>query len=245
MCNKYFTDLSNYPTISQDEQLALLIEAKAGDNKALNKLIECNLRLVVHHAKKLENFLPENSALTIEDLISEGNIALIEAVNKYEIGQGTHLSYFAGVNIKRYIIQLILNNASIIKLPHHKQRQLREIEKIIDNKKQVFGHDIDIEDVLTPAQYKLYNRNPKVNITGEKELELNLFDEEIDTEITDKLKMALEKLKPREKKIIKQYYGIDTDRTSIIDIAKNLGVTKARISQIHIKILSKLKMLLK
>ena len=246
MNQSYYNELSNIPTPTQEEQLALVLKAKAGDSNAFNQLIEGNLRLVVYHAKKYQSYLPEGSAITIDDLISEGNIGLIQAVEKYEPTHGTHLSYFAGVNIKRHIVDLLINKANTIRIPHRKFKTLTKISKSINQMLQTEGefNPDDLEGMYTKAEIDFYFSRPQ---TIQLPNGYELSDEEEDenaAEMKEKLRIALKTLKPRERKVITEYYGIDTDKRKLTDIAKDLGITKARASNIHIQILNKIESLI-
>lgn len=243
MNQSYYNELSNIPTLTQEEQLALVLKAKAGDSNAFNQLIEGNLRLVVYHAKKYQSYLPEGSAITVDDLISEGNIGLIQAVKKYEPTHGTHLSYFAGVNIKRHIVDLLINNANTIRIPYRKFKTLTKISKTINQMLQTKGevNPDDLEGMYTKTEIDFYFSRPQtIQLPDGYELPVEDEDENA-AEMNEKLRMALKTLKPRERKIITEYYGIDTDKRKLTDIAKELGITKGGVSNIHIQVLNKLR----
>lgn len=232
--NQYYNDLGKLSMLTQDEQSALVREAKAGDRKSFNKLVEGNLRLVVFHAKKYESYLPINSAITIDDLISEGNIGLIKAINKYELGHNTHLSYFAGVAIKRAIIDLLIANAETIKIPYKKFRSLTKISNTINEMLQTTGeiNYNDLERLYSESEIEFYNNRPVKTEINESD---NYFREsnENESELLERLELLLKTLTLREAKIIREYYGINAPKKTLTLIAKELGISKARVSNVH------------
>jgi len=236
----YFNDLTNIPTLTQEEQLALIPKAKAGDDKAFHQLIEGNLKLVIYHAKKYGSYLPKDSAITIDDLISEGNIGLIESIQKFELGKGTHLSYYAGVNIKRHIVDLLIANANTIKIPYRKFKKLNDISKTINQMLQTTG-DINqdaLEELYSPAELEMFYSKPEMVQVDDGN---NLFasdEDENALEMIEKLDFVLKYLKPRERKIITEYYGIGTSKRMLTDIAKELKISKGRASNIHVNVLN-------
>lgn len=228
----YYDELSHIPALSKEEQLALVIKAKAGDNKAKEQLINSNLKLVVHYAKKFNKYLPTDGALTEDDLISEGNIALIKAVNEYQTNSGATLSYYAGVVIKRAIISFIIANNSSIKLP---QRKMKELLKQARNA----GLDGNNE-----SAGKEYNIPKKIAIPDYFEFPDNTNDDENAIEMWETIEIALKSLKPREKEIIEYYHQLKGEKLTHVQLAEKYNISKSRVGQIYKAAIKKIRIIL-
>lgn len=219
MNQTYFKEVGTFKALTKEEQNALVVRAKAGDSNAKDKLISSHLKLVVHYAKGLEKYLAKDGTLTVDDLICEGNIALIEAINSYNPSSGTTLSYFAGVVIKRKILSFISNNNSSIRIPERKLNELLKQVKLEESS--------DFEQEPRESKYHLPQR---VNLF---EFEDNNEDDENTKEMWEKVESALKTLKPREKQIIEMYYGLnDTPRKTQEQIGKEFNLSKGRVNQI-------------
>lgn len=225
----YYKDLSHIPTLSKEEQLALVIEARAGDNKAKEELINTNLKLVVHYAKKFNKYLSNDSALTIDDLICEGNIALIKAIDEYIPDSGTTLSYFAGVIIKRKLISFIISNNGAMKLPQRKMKELLKQSK-----------NAELDDLEQSAGEE-YNIPTKVQLPDYFEFPANDNDDENTSEMWEKIELALKTLKPRERKIIECYHQINGIKKTHVQLAEINGISNTRIGQIYKSAIKKIK----
>lgn len=217
----YFNELSNIPTLSKEEQLALVSKANAGDNISREKLINSHLKLVVHYAKQMEKYLTPDGTLTIDDLIGEGNIALIEAINGYNLESGTTLSYFAGLVIKRRITTLILQNNSAIRMPERKMKALLKLAK-----------EQEPSDSIDRAGEVQYIPS-KINIPDYLDTLTDDNDNDSIQEMWDNIQIALKTLRPREKEILEHYYGINgKERKTQVQMANDKGVSKTRINQL-------------
>jgi RNA polymerase primary sigma factor len=101
--HKYYQDLSKFDNLSQNEIKDLYSLIITGNTKATNTLIESNLKLVVHFAKQYKNYINQNEAFDIDDLISEGNIGLIKSIPKFKPELNVKFSFYAFFYIKKYI----------------------------------------------------------------------------------------------------------------------------------------------
>ncbi len=221
MNQTYYNELNNIPTLTKKEQLALIIKAKAGDNKAREQLINTNLKLVVHYAKKFNKYLPNDGALTEDDLICEGNIALIKAVEEYIPDSGTTFSYFAGVVIKRKIISFIISNNGNIKLP---QRKMKELLK---QAKNAASNEIEQSaggEYIVPT---------KVQLPEYFEFRANENDDENTSEMWESIELALKSLKPREREIIEYYHQLNGEKKTHTQMAEMYGISNIRVGQIY------------
>ncbi|MGQ2984873.1 sigma-70 family RNA polymerase sigma factor [Flavobacterium sp.] len=228
MNQTYFKEVGAIKALTREEQNALVVRAKAGDERAKERLISSHLRLVIHYAKGLEKYLAKNGSLTIDDLICEGNIALIDAVNHHNPSSGATLSYFAGVVIKRRIMSFISNNNSSIRIPERKLKELLKHDKLEDSPN--FEQE--------PRENK-YHLPTKVNLF---EFEDNNEDDENNKEMWEKIHLALKTLKAREREIIEMYYGLnDHIKRTQFEISTRLGLSKVRVGQIIKSVIINLK----
>ena len=129
----YLKDINKIPMISHEEEIELAKKAQAGDAVAKNKLVNSNLRFVVNVAKKYQNH-----GLDLTDLISEGNIGLLTAVEKFDVSKGYHFISYAVWWIRQSILKAICEKSRAIRLPLNRANELVQIEhakKVIGSKK--------------------------------------------------------------------------------------------------------------
>ena len=129
----YLKDIKNIPLLTHEEEIELAKKAQAGDKAAKNKLVNSNLRFVVNVAKKYQNH-----GLDLTDLISEGNIGLITAVEKFDFSNGYHFISYAVWWIRQSILKAVCEKSRGIRLPLNRANELVQIEharKVVGNKK--------------------------------------------------------------------------------------------------------------
>jgi RNA polymerase primary sigma factor len=120
----YFKDLRKIEDVSGDDQIQLAIRAKAGDQKAMNELVECNLKFVLTIAKEYQY-----GNVSAEDLINEGNIGLIKAVNKFDPTKGFKFISYAVWWVRQSIMQYIYENGSMVRIPINKINIIGKVNK--------------------------------------------------------------------------------------------------------------------
>ena len=129
----YLKEINKIPMISHEEEVELAQKAQAGDTVAKNKLVNANLRFVVNVAKKYQNH-----GLDLTDLISEGNIGLLTAVEKFDVTKGYHFISYAVWWIRQSILKAICEKSRAIRLPLNRANELVQIEharKVVGTKK--------------------------------------------------------------------------------------------------------------
>lgn len=122
----YLDDIKEYEVLGKDEEISLLRRAKNGDIEARERLILCNLRLVVNVAKKYGS-----KGMSFIDLISEGNFGLIHAIEKFDVEKGYRFSTYAVWWIKQAISKAIISKGREIRIPSYKHDLLNKINKFI------------------------------------------------------------------------------------------------------------------
>lgn len=244
---KYYNELSKLSLLTQEETQVLFENVRLGDERANNKIIESNLRLVIYYANNYTRLLKGNDTLEIGDLISEGNIGLIQAINKYDPTKETKFSYFASIWIKKQIIECLLNNLTAIRSPCTKLKSDSKIRKMIAKLEQERFESIGEQEIRNLNIYSedelnhFYNKSEVVPMPEYIEM---IGDEQQEEDEPDNLKLiksALKILKPRERKILKEYFGIGTDKKSLSKIGEELNITKQRVLQIKMSAIQKIR----
>jgi len=121
----YLNEISKIPLLTREEEEELAIKAKNGDKEAKEKLVKANLRFVVAVAKKYKN-----QGIPLGDLINEGNIGLLTAIDKFDPGLGYHFISYAVWWIRQAILKYICEKSRMIRLPLNRANELLHIEKI-------------------------------------------------------------------------------------------------------------------
>jgi RNA polymerase primary sigma factor len=244
------------------ENSRFLRDAKESVRRAKNQLIQANLRLVVSIAKKYNN-----RGLDFKDIICEGNIGLIKAVDKFEYSRGYKFSTYATWWIRQSITRAIADQGRTIRIPVHMIEMMNKINKTIKELTNRNGFDPSIADVakqmnLPEEKIRKVWRSARETISletpiGEDEdSQLQDFVEDPKSigpeDYTARQNMAeiirdlFTGLTPREEKVIRMRFGIgETEVYTLEEIGKEMGVTRERIRQIEAKAVLKLKKMLK
>ncbi len=138
----YLKDIKNIPLLSAEEELALARKVRKGDAKARRHMIQSNLRLVINLAKKYSYF-----DVPMMDLIEEGNLGLIKAVNKYDHRMGYRFSTYAAWWIKQYIIRAIANQSKMIRVPIYMTEALHRFNKVSEHLAQILERRPSVRDI--------------------------------------------------------------------------------------------------
>ena len=254
----YLNSISNHPRLTFEDERELSKKALNGDKKAINKLIECNLLLVVSIAK---NYI--GCGMPFADLIQEGNLGLMKAARKYDGTKGFRFSTYATFWIKQSISRSLEENSRTIRLPGNIIELLRKVKKASNELSQELGRepsnaeiaeriDVEIEKVqvaLEMSQSVSSLDNP-VDDSGETcvcdlvidtraENSLNNIIKEDNNSIVETILNTLGK---KEADIIKKRFGIGYVKPMTLEeIGNEYGVSKERIRQIQDKAMRKLR----
>ncbi len=256
--NKYLFDVSQIEMITPQEEFDLAARIREGDAVALDKLVKSNLRFVISVAKQYQNF-----GVNIQDLVNEGNIGLIKAAQKFDETRGFKFISYAVWWIRQMIQKAINDQGKIVRLPSNKSGLLMRINKAEDkfmqrNQRLPDAEELaemldvsekEIKDTYASkfSQYELDapiteddagTRMDKFNNNEESLTEESLTNSSLKIDIS----RMLDKLSPREQKIVQDYYGIGVRRSkTIAEISAEIGMSRESIRKIRNKAISRLK----
>ncbi len=256
----YLKEISSFPLLSSEEEVKLFRLAEKNNKKARKLLINSNLRLVVNIAKRYNKF-----GVPLVDLIEEGNIGLIKAVEKFKVSKGFRFSTYATWWIKQYIIRALSNQGRSIHLPAHIIEILNRYVKITTQLMQKFGREPSVEEIAKKLKITV-EKTRKIIEISEMPLSLNLMTQEDDKRtledlIQDKTYMSpsdahfsnmqlekidilLNKLDKRESRVIQLRFGLkENSPHTLAETGKIFKISRERVRQIELKALKKLRFL--
>ncbi|MCY1152152.1 MAG: RNA polymerase sigma factor RpoD/SigA [Sphaerochaetaceae bacterium] len=253
----YMKELNKLPLITHEEEVELFNKIKKGDLRARNKMIESNLRFVVKIAKKYQN-----QGLPLADLIDEGNIGLMTALDKYDVDKGYHFISYAVWWIRQSIMKAINEKSRAVRLPLNRSNELLQIQKAQKNLMHKFGEEPSVDMLaqatnLEPTIVKtlvsvskdmvsldapVFKDNETSNIGDYIESDLASPDQQVmETLMREDINEALDQLSDKEKDIIEHRFGLNNkSQMSLKEIGEIYNLTKERIRQIEKRAIQKL-----
>jgi RNA polymerase primary sigma factor len=248
---KYFREVKKSTILTPDEEVNIAKEIKGGNLEAIDILVEANLKFVVSIAKEYQN-----QGLPLADLISEGNYGLIKAATRFDYTRGFRFISYAVWWIKQSIIQGLNDNARMVRLPANVINKLNSLKKEIEKfefeneREPMYGEIVD--ENSEAVDLTLYTRctslNETINEDGDEIIDLvtETIDEDkivVNDKLKEKINETLSVLDNRERVIVENYYGINTDcePMTLEAIGEKFSLTKERIRQIKEKSLRKLR----
>ncbi len=252
----YLKDIEKIPLIGRDEEYDLAIRAKNGDDAARERLVNGNLRFVVSIAKQFQG-----RGLPLIDLISEGNIGLLTAIDKFEPEKGYHFISYAVWWIRQAILKAIGEKSRMIRLPMNKSADLIQILQAKSNLEKN-GYDdasieaiaaecgMDAQDVLEIMQIARDVSSLDAPVNSEEDTSFGDFLESdeprpeevvMDEALKNSVRKILGTLSEKERGIITLRFGLDNNKAlSLKEVGEIYNLTKERIRQIEKKVLSNL-----
>jgi RNA polymerase primary sigma factor len=256
--DKYLQDISKIDLITAEEEVELAQKIKRGDQRALEKLVNANLRFVVSVAKQYQN-----QGLTLPDLINEGNFGLVKAAQRFDETRGFKFISYAVWWIRQSILQALAEQSRVVRLPLNKIGSINKINKTFSYLEQAHERPPSAEEIaeelgLSVSEVKQSLKNAGKHISMDapfaKGEDSNLYDvisasetpmpdsELVKESIREEIGRVLETLSEREADVVKLYYGIGQSSTMTLDeIGNTFDLTRERVRQIREKAIRKLR----
>jgi len=256
--DKYLHEIGKVKLLNADEEVALAKKIKKGDGKALELLINANLRFVVSVSKQYQN-----QGLSLPDLINEGNLGLIKAAQRFDETRGFKFISYAVWWIRQSILQALAEQARIVRLPLNKIGSINKVNNAFSRLEQDFQREPTADEIaklleIAPKEVKdalkVSSRHISMDAPLRKDEDNTLYDvllssdslspdtHLIDDSLRQEIERSLATLSTREADIIKLYYGLNGEPPySLEEIGKLFNLTRERVRQIKEKAIKRLK----
>lgn len=203
--NKYLDEIGQESLLSEDEERNLSVRIQRGDERALNKLIEANLRFVVAIARQYQG-----QGLPMEDLISEGNLGLMKAAGKYDGARGLRFVNYAVVIIRQQIERALKKESAEQRVENNRDGQTRSVDAPLGSKNNVSLLSVLVNANSPMADERVYSSTTEAAV-----------------------EKALGALNERESRVVNAYFGIGQDNLTMAEIAEDMGLKRERVRQIR------------
>lgn len=256
--DKYLSDIAKEPLITAEEEVALAQRIREGDQIALERLVNANLRFVVSVAKQYQN-----QGISLQDLINEGNIGLVKAAQRFDETRGFKFISYAVWWIRQSILQAVAEQSRIVRLPLNQVGAINRVKKAINVLEHRLQRKPTIEEIaeetgLTPEKVQAILSNNTQTISTDAPIDedgetnfLDLFVDQNDTptdasverELNEKtVRKSLDVLSEKEQQVLRMYFGIGMPREyTLEEIAFKMDISRERTRQIRDRALKRLR----
>ena len=253
----YLREIRRKDLLTPEQEVAFARRIRDGDRSALDELVQGNLRFVVSVARQYTG-----RGLSLADLINEGNVGLIKAAERFDHTRGFRFISYAIWWIRQSILQALSEQTRVVRIPVNRAGKASKISKAAQALEQDFGRrptneeiaeklDMTEEEVVQHLAFVFRPVSLDAPATEEGETPLGnlLTDDEahapdqrvVDLDLARDLKEAMETLNPRERRILRDYFGMETgEGTTLEAIGKELGLTRERVRQLKERAIRKL-----
>ncbi len=255
---KYLEEIGGYSPLAPEEEVELARLIRKGNSRSLDKLVKANLRFVISVAKEYQG-----QGLPLQDLISEGNLGLIKAAQRFDETRGFKFISYAVWWIRQSILQALAEQSRVVRLPLNRVGAINKVGRALEELEKKYGREpsmdeiaekmemtaYEVADVLKTSARHLSLDEPFKEDEGNSLLDILESDRYAppdDTLMQESLQVEIDKvlstLKPREAEIIRLYFGLDGDRPlTLEEIGEHFKLTRERVRQIKEKALRRLR----
>jgi RNA polymerase primary sigma factor len=255
---KYLEEIGGYSPLAPEEEVDLARLIRKGNAKALDKLVKANLRFVISVAKEYQG-----QGLPLQDLISEGNLGLIKAAQRFDETRGFKFISYAVWWIRQSILQALAEQSRVVRLPLNRVGAINKVGRALEDLEKQYGREPSMEEIADKMEMTAYEVADVLKTSARhlsldepfKEdegnslldiLESDRYAPPDDTLMQESLQVEIDKvlstLKPREAEIIRLYFGLDGDRPlTLEEIGEHFRLTRERVRQIKEKALRRLR----
>lgn len=211
--NKYLDEIGREQLLSEEQEARLSARILQGDERALNRLIEANLRFVVVIARQYQG-----QGLSMEDLVSEGNLGLMKAARKFDATRGLRFVNYAVVFIRQQIEKAVRKESDEQRVESTRDGQTRLVDAPLGSKANVSLLSVLVNADSPQADQRVYNAS-----------------------LEDAIERSLQTLNERETVVVNAYFGIGEERQTMAEIAERMSLKRERVRQIRDRAVRRLK----
>ncbi|MBS0287925.1 MAG: RNA polymerase sigma factor RpoS [Proteobacteria bacterium] len=261
LIEQYYKEIRTSPLLTKDEEIFYARKVQQGDIEAKHKMIKCNLRLVVKIAKRYIK-----SGIPILDLIEEGNIGLMRAVEKFDPEKGFRFSTYGAWWIQQTIERAIMNQSRTVRVPVHVVKQVnaclrkgRELTKQLDHEPRACDiaaaldrHPDEIEQMLTFNEKTISMDSPISDLIDKPLIDTLQDNQDYDPlhryasmDLKENIERWLQRLSPKHREVVIRRYGLQGHDVATLDqTGLEIGLTRERVRQLQSEALKQLKKLI-
>lgn len=211
--NKYLDEIGREQLLTEEQEARLSARILQGDERALNRLIEANLRFVVVIARQYQG-----QGLSMEDLVSEGNLGLMKAARKFDATRGLRFVNYAVVFIRQQIEKAVRKESDEQRVESTRDGQTRSVDAPLGSKANVSLLSVLVNADSPQADQRVYNAS-----------------------LEDAIERSLQTLNERETVVVNAYFGIGEERQTMAEIAERMSLKRERVRQIRDRAVRRLK----